>query len=87
MHTVNNMSLHQGTILVNDMPFYQSTTEYVGRAFSPVVGIRTPPPPHPQASVLPHPLGRGGRAHSLAGEGLGESQFRRWDIHCGALYI
>ncbi len=24
--------------------------------------------------------------HSLAGKGLGESQFRRGDIHCGALY-
>ena len=25
-------------------------------------------------------------AHSLAGEGVGESQFRRGDIHCGTLY-
>ncbi len=45
---------------------------------------------------LPHPLnrrrvcppilwsGRGGGAHSLAGEGLGEYQFRRGNIHCGA---
>ncbi len=32
-------------------------------------------------------LWSGGRAHSLAGEGLGKSQFRRGDIHCGALYI
>jgi hypothetical protein len=37
-----------------------------------------PPPPPP---VL------GGGAHSLAREGLGESQFRREDIHCGTLYI
>jgi hypothetical protein len=25
-------------------------------------------------------------AHSLAGEGVGESQFRLGDIHCGTLY-
>ncbi len=46
--------------------------------------------PHPlsrrRVCPPPHPLVRG-RAHSLAGEGLGESQFRRGDIHCGALYI
>ncbi len=46
---------------------------------------------------LTHPLSRrrvcppnpvlGGEANSLAGEGLGEYQFRRGDIHCGALYI
>jgi hypothetical protein len=34
-----------------------------------------------------HWSGGGGGAHSLAGEGLGESQFRRGDIHCGVLYI
>ncbi len=50
----------------------------VGRvlSFSPVVGIGTPPTPHP-----------GGGAHSLAREGVGESQFRRGDIHFGTLYI
>ncbi len=42
--------------------------------------VLTPPP-------LPHPLVRWGRAHSLGGEGLGESQFRRRNLHCGALYI
>jgi hypothetical protein len=40
-----------------------------------------------QASVPPHPLVQGGWAHSLAGEGLGDSQFRRGDIHRGTLYI
>jgi hypothetical protein len=35
---------------------------------------------------LPPPV-LGGRGHSLAIEGLGESQFRRGDIHCGTLYI
>jgi hypothetical protein len=39
------------------------------------------------SGVSPHPLVRGGGAHSLAGEGLGESLFRRGDIHCGALCI
>ncbi len=46
------------------------------------------PTPHPQASVPPPPqFWGGGGAHSLAREGLGESQFRRGDIHCGTLYI
>jgi hypothetical protein len=55
----------------------------VGRVliFSPVVGIGTPPHPHPQARVPPPPLVPGGGAHSLAAEGVGESQFRRGDIH------
>ncbi len=35
----------------------------------------------------PPPFGPGGRAHSLAAKGVGESQFQRGDIHCGALYI
>jgi hypothetical protein len=40
------------------------------------------------ASVPPHPLVRGGgRAHSLGAKGVGESQFQRGNIHCGALYI
>jgi hypothetical protein len=50
-----------------------------------------PQPPHPQASVPPPPhprfWGGGGAAHSLAREGLRESQFRRGDIHCGTLYM
>jgi hypothetical protein len=51
--------------------------------FSRVVRIGTPPTPHPQASVPPQVLG--GRVHSLAREGLGESQFRRGVIHCGTI--
>jgi hypothetical protein len=47
--------------------------------------------PHPfsRRRVCPPPLfgPGGGRVHSLAGKGLGESQFRRGDIHCGTLYI
>jgi hypothetical protein len=44
--------------------------------------------PHPfsRRRVCPPTLWSGG-AHSLAGEGLREYQFRRGDIHCGALYI
>jgi hypothetical protein len=55
----------------------------VGRvlSFSLVVGIGTPPTPHPP------PLVPGVGAHSLAREGVGESQFRRGDIHCGTFYI
>jgi hypothetical protein len=45
------------------------------------------PTPHPQASVPPHRLVPRGGAHSLAREGVGESQFRRGDILCGTLYI
>ncbi len=37
--------------------------------------------------VCPPPVGPGGRAHSLAAKGVGESQFQQGDIHCGALYI
>jgi hypothetical protein len=53
----------------------------VGRvlSFSPVVGIGIPPTPHPQFP--------GVGAHSLAKEGVGESQFRRGDIHCGTMYF
>ncbi len=45
-------------------------------------------------SPTPSPAGecallwfRGGGAHSLAGEGVGESQFRRVDLHCGTLHV
>ena len=61
----------------------------VGRvlSFFSIVRIGTLPTPHPQASVPPPPRFLGGGEHSLAREGLGESQFRRGDIHCGTLYI
>jgi hypothetical protein len=38
-------------------------------SFSPVVGIGTPPTPHPQASMPLPPLVLEGGAHSLAIEG------------------
>jgi hypothetical protein len=44
------------------------------QAFSPVVRIGTPPPPHP-GKCVPTPYGSGGRTHLLAGEGVGGSQF------------
>jgi hypothetical protein len=43
--------------------------------------------PNPSPESPPPPPVLGGGAHSLAREGLGESQFRRGDIHCGTLYI
>jgi hypothetical protein len=43
------------------------------------------PHPSPAGECAPPPV-LGGGAHSLAREGLGESQFRRGDIHCGSLY-
>jgi hypothetical protein len=45
------------------------------------LGLPQPLTPTPPPPVL------GGGEHSLAREGLGESQFRRGDIHCGTLYI
>jgi hypothetical protein len=38
--------------------------------------------PSPAGECAPPPV-LGGGAHSLARKGLGESQFRRGDIHCG----
>jgi hypothetical protein len=46
------------------------------------------PTPLSAGECAPPPFGTGGgRAHSLAAKGVGESQFQRGDIHCGALYI
>ena len=45
------------------------------------------PTPLAAGECAPPPFGPGGRAHSLAAKGVGESQFQRGDIHCGALYI
>ncbi len=45
------------------------------------------PQPLTRTRVSPPP-GSGGRGtHLLAREGVGESQFRRGDIHCGTLYM
>jgi hypothetical protein len=45
------------------------------------------PTPLAVGECAPPPFGTGGRAHSLAAEGVGESQFQRRDIYCAALYI
>ncbi len=45
------------------------------------------PQPLTRRRVCPPPPGLGGGAFSLARVGLGESQFRRGDIHSGTLYI
>jgi hypothetical protein len=40
------------------------------------------------AHSSPAPLWfQGGGAHSLERQGVGESQFRRGDVHCGTLYM
>jgi hypothetical protein len=64
--------------------FVESTNHRVGRVLS--FFSVSPTPLAAGKCGAPPPFGPGGRAHSLAGEGLGESQFRRGDIHCGALY-
>ncbi len=48
------------------------------------------PTPSPAGECVPHSFGGGGGGggggtHSLAGEGVGESPFRRGDRHCGIL--
>jgi hypothetical protein len=61
----------------------------VGRelSLSPVVGVGTPPTPHPQASAFPSPLWVRGEG-TLAGErGGGRVPIRRGDVHCGTLYL
>jgi hypothetical protein len=45
------------------------------------------PNPLPAGESAPPPLIPRGGAHSLARKGVGESQFRRGDIHCGTLYM
>ncbi len=45
------------------------------------------PQPLIRGRVCPSPLDPGGGAHSLARDGVGESQSRRGDINCGTIYI
>jgi hypothetical protein len=65
--------------------FFHWYNHRVGRvlSFSPVVGIGLPQP-LTRRQVCPPPV-PGGGAHSLAREGVGESQFQRGVIHCGTL--
>jgi hypothetical protein len=55
----------------------------------PLVGIGTFPTPLSLASVPlpPEPEGGGGGAHSPAGEGFGESQFRRLEKKLSTLCL
>ncbi len=66
-----------------------TVTHRVGRALSFFSSRRNCDSPNtsPAAECAPPPRTGGGGAHSPAGEGLGESQLRRGDIHCGTLYI
>ncbi len=56
---------------------------------SPILSAAGESAPDPliRGECAPPPFGLRGGAHSLGGEGLGESQFRRRDIHCVALFI
>jgi hypothetical protein len=70
--------------------FCFGTYHRVGRVLSFFSSRRNwdSPTPYPQASVPTPPFGWGaGGAHSLTREGLGESQFRRGNIHSGTPYI
>ncbi len=57
------------------------------KLFSSRRNLDSPNPSHAGECAPPTPRFWGGGAHSLARERLGESQFRRGDIHCGTLYI
>ncbi len=61
----------------------------VGRVLSFFSSRRDWDSPNPSSAgeCAPPPPVPGGGAHSLAREGMGESQFRLGDIHCGTLYI
>jgi hypothetical protein len=74
----NNMAKEVTHRLGRVLRFFSSRRNWDSTNPSPA-GESVPPPPPPP--VL------GGGAHSLAREGLGESQIRRGDIHCGTLYI
>jgi hypothetical protein len=59
--------------------FSTVSLEVPGHRVDRVLGCRPnwdPPPPHPQASVSAPPLVPGGRAHALAGEGVGGGPIR-----------
>ncbi len=60
------------------LSFFSSRRNWDSPNPSPAGDCAHPPPPR----LVP-----GGGVHSLAREGLGKSQFRRWDIHCGTLCI
>jgi hypothetical protein len=60
---------------------YRVTEQQSAKLFSSRRNLDSPNP-SPAGENAPPPLVPGGGAHSLAREGVGESQFRRGDIHC-----
>jgi hypothetical protein len=66
-------------------PYLLSLIHRVGRELSFFSSRRNwdSPNPSPAGECAPTPLVPGGAAHSLAREGVGESQFQRGYIHCG----
>jgi hypothetical protein len=66
---------------------YLSQSRQSAKRFSSRWNWDSPTPLAAGECALPHLWSGGGRAHSLAAKGVGESQFQRRDMHCGALYI
>ncbi len=75
--------------LADAVPTYSKPPKHiVGRVLSFFSSLRNWDSPNPSpAGVCAPPPFLGGGARSLAREGLGESQFRRGDIHFSTLYI
>ncbi len=75
-------------IRINSAYTFKRWEHRVGRVLSFFSSRRNwdSPTPHPQASAPP-PLWFQGKGTLASGKGVGESQFRRGDIHCGTLYI
>ncbi len=71
---LSNDEIFNGILQISIMHKVRINKEY--HSVCPLVGIGTLPTPLSPASV-PLPPEPGGGAHSPAGEGLGESQFRR----------
>ncbi len=70
--------------------WFVGNTEYTiyikYQSVCPFVGIRPPPLPSPHASVSPPLDPKKGEQNSLAGEGVGGTQFGRLDRKPGTLY-
>ncbi len=76
----------KGNVYLTSAPLYKPQSRQSAKLFlqSSEMGL---PQPLTRRRVCPPPPVLGGGAHSLTREGLGESQFRWGDIHCGTLYI
>ncbi len=88
--TVQGTEVSQRRLCIFCKNWWNTLPHRVGRvlSFSPVVRIGTPQP-LTRRRVCPPPSPRflGGGAHSLAREGVGESQFRKGDIHWYSVYV